>query len=99
MSDIKEPIPGSTRVTDISEESDGTAQTAQSGAEDYTTDVVDAEAARRLALSRFTPAQEKKLMRRIDWHLMPLCSIIFMFKQLDVQNVSSARANHDCRFR
>lgn len=35
----------------------------------------------------FTPAEEKKLLRRIDWHLMPLCSLIFMFKNLDSNNV------------
>jgi hypothetical protein len=34
-----------------------------------------------------TAEEEKKLLRRIDWHLMPLCSIIFMFKNLDSENV------------
>ncbi|KAK8043163.1 major facilitator superfamily domain-containing protein [Apiospora phragmitis] len=38
-----------------------------------------------------TPEEEKKLLRRTDWHLMPLCSIIFMFKNLDSDNVSNAR--------
>ena len=36
-----------------------------------------------------TPEEERKLLRRIDWHLMPLCSIIFMFKNLDSDNVSN----------
>ncbi|KAK8149784.1 hypothetical protein G3M48_005537 [Beauveria asiatica] len=35
--------------------------------------------------------QEKKLLRKIDWRLMTLCSLIFMFKQLDSQNISNAR--------
>ncbi|KAM3477211.1 hypothetical protein MY5147_002813 [Beauveria neobassiana] len=30
--------------------------------------------------------EEKKLLRKIDWRLMTLCSLIFMFKQLDSQN-------------
>ncbi|PMB67623.1 hypothetical protein BM221_005790 [Beauveria bassiana] len=36
--------------------------------------------------------EEKKLLRKIDWRLMTLCSLIFMFKQLDSQNVG---ANHE----
>ncbi|KAK8060880.1 pantothenate transporter [Apiospora saccharicola] len=43
---------------------------------------------RSRARQLLTPEEEKKLLRRIDWHLMPLCSIIFMFKNLDSDNVS-----------
>ncbi|KAM3487820.1 hypothetical protein MY3957_008890 [Beauveria namnaoensis] len=35
--------------------------------------------------------EEKNLLRKIDWRLMTLCSLIFMFKQLDSQNISNAR--------
>lgn len=45
----------------------------------------DAERMRDRTL--LTAEEEKKLLRRIDWHLMPLCSIIFMFKNLDSDNV------------
>ncbi|KAL6699411.1 major facilitator superfamily domain-containing protein [Trichoderma pleuroticola] len=38
-----------------------------------------------------TAEEEKKLLRRVDWHLMPLCSLIFLFKNLDSDNVSNAR--------
>lgn len=31
--------------------------------------------------------EEKKLMRRVDWHLMPLCALIFMVKNVDANNV------------
>lgn len=41
-----------------------------------------------------TAEEEKKLLRRIDWHLMPLCSLIFMFKNLDSQNVRSLIFSH-----
>ena len=34
-----------------------------------------------------TAEEEKKLLRRIDWRLMTLCSLIFMFKNLDSNNV------------
>lgn len=32
--------------------------------------------------------EEKKLLRRVDWHLMPLCALIFMVKNIDANNVS-----------
>ncbi|KAJ2980697.1 hypothetical protein NQ176_g2476 [Zarea fungicola] len=35
--------------------------------------------------------EEKKLLRRIDWRLMTLCSLLFMFKNLDSQNTANAR--------
>ncbi|CAG7916352.1 unnamed protein product [Penicillium olsonii] len=38
-----------------------------------------------------TAAEEKKLLRKIDWRLMTLCSLIFMFKNLDSNNASNAR--------
>jgi hypothetical protein len=43
----------------------------------------DSQGARTL----LTAEEEKKLLRRIDWHLMPLCSLIFLFKNLDSDNV------------
>jgi hypothetical protein len=38
-----------------------------------------------------TAEEEKKLLRRIDWRLMSLCSLIFMFKNLDSNNVRITR--------
>lgn len=32
--------------------------------------------------------EEKKLLRRVDWRLMPLCAVIFMVKNVDANNVS-----------
>lgn len=34
-----------------------------------------------------TAEEEKRLLRKIDWRLMTLCSIIFLFKNLDSNNV------------
>jgi hypothetical protein len=34
-----------------------------------------------------SPQEEKKLLRRIDWHLLPLMAIIYMMKTLDASNV------------
>lgn len=39
-----------------------------------------------------TAEEEKKLLRRVDWHLMPLCSLIFLFKNLDSDNVGNYSA-------
>ena len=35
--------------------------------------------------------EEKKLLRRIDWRIMPLCSVMFLLKNLDADNISNAR--------
>jgi hypothetical protein len=43
------------------------------------------------ARALLTYEEEKKLLRRIDWHLMPLCSIAFLLKNIDSANVSNAR--------
>lgn len=33
--------------------------------------------------------EEKKLLRRIDWRLIPLLSVMYMVKTIDAMNVSS----------
>jgi hypothetical protein len=47
------------------------------------------DAERMRARTVLTAEEEKKLMRRIDWRLMPLCSLMFLVKTLDVDNVST----------
>ncbi|EXJ83050.1 hypothetical protein A1O3_06867 [Capronia epimyces CBS 606.96] len=39
----------------------------------------------------FTAEEEKRLIRRIDWRLLPLLSILYMVKTIDAANVSNAR--------
>lgn len=55
---------------------------------DYEDSINGYDAERMRARTALTAEEEKKLIRRIDWHLMPLCSLIFMFKGLDADNVS-----------
>ncbi|KAM0080734.1 hypothetical protein ACKRZS_007111 [Fusarium odoratissimum] len=43
------------------------------------------------ARTRLSSQQEKKLLRRIDWHLIPLLSVMYMVKSIDAANVSNAR--------
>jgi hypothetical protein len=49
------------------------------------------EAEQMRARALLTYEEEKKLLRRIDWHIMPLCSIAFLLKNIDSANVSNAR--------
>ncbi|KAK2753336.1 hypothetical protein FQN55_003465 [Onygenales sp. PD_40] len=53
---------------------------------------VDGYNANRMrARASLTAEEEKKLLRRIDWHLMPLCAIMFLIKNIDADNVANAR--------
>jgi hypothetical protein len=36
--------------------------------------------------------EEKKLLRRVDWRLVPMCALIFLVKSLDVNNASRAQS-------
>ncbi|SPO02601.1 uncharacterized protein DNG_05274 [Cephalotrichum gorgonifer] len=38
-----------------------------------------------------TYEEEKKLLRRVDWHLMLLCALIFLVKNVDANNAANAR--------
>ena len=53
--------------------------------------IIGYEAEQMRARSLLTYAEEKKLLRRIDWHIMPLCAIAFLLKNIDSTNVSNAR--------
>ncbi|KAF3009983.1 hypothetical protein E8E13_011331 [Curvularia kusanoi] len=46
---------------------------------------------RMRARTLLTAEEEKKLMRRVDWRLMTICSIMFLLKNIDADNVSNAR--------
>ncbi|KAJ5095120.1 pantothenate transporter [Penicillium argentinense] len=43
------------------------------------------------ARAMLSSADEKKLLRRIDWHLIPLLAIMYLLKSVDFTNVSYAR--------
>lgn len=45
------------------------------------------EAERMRARALLTAKQERKLLQRIDWHIMPLCALMFLMKNLDATNV------------
>jgi hypothetical protein len=56
-----------------------------------TDSIIGFEAEQMRARSLLTYEEEKKLLRRIDWHIMPLCAIAFLLKNIDSTNVSNAR--------
>lgn len=35
--------------------------------------------------------EEKALLRRIDWRIMTICSLLFLLKNIDAENISNAR--------
>ncbi|KAJ4302875.1 hypothetical protein N0V90_001766 [Kalmusia sp. IMI 367209] len=49
------------------------------------------DAERMRARTLLSAAEEKKLLRKVDWHLMTLCSIMFLLKNIDADNVANAR--------
>lgn len=42
------------------------------------------------ARATLSSAEEKKLLRRIDWHLIPLLAVMYMLKSVDFTNVRSS---------
>ncbi|KAK3323338.1 major facilitator superfamily domain-containing protein [Cercophora scortea] len=43
------------------------------------------------ARTTLSSAEEKKLLRRMDWHLIPLLAVMYMVKTVDFTNVANAR--------
>ena len=56
-----------------------------------TSNIQGFDADRMRGRTLLTADEEKKLLRRIDWHIMPLCSFMFMLKNMDADNISNAR--------
>lgn len=54
-------------------------------------DVDGFDAERMRDRSLLTAAEEKALLRKIDWRLMTVCSILFLIKNIDADNISNAR--------
>ncbi|KAG4430559.1 hypothetical protein IFR05_013961 [Cadophora sp. M221] len=78
----------------LSEGGKGRLHSVRRGQEidDHDTDLIAGyEADQMRARALLTSEEEKKLLRRIDWHIMPLCAIAFLLKNIDANNVSNAR--------
>jgi hypothetical protein len=49
------------------------------------------EETRRRNRTLLSAEEEKALLRRIDWRIMTICSILFLLKNIDSDNISNAR--------
>jgi hypothetical protein len=49
------------------------------------------DAERMRARAFLTAEEERKLMRKVDLRIMTLCSLLFLFKNIDSDNISNAR--------
>lgn len=54
-------------------------------------DVYGYDAARMRDRALLTAEEEKALMRRVDWRIMVMCSLLFLMKNLDSDNISNAK--------
>ncbi|KAK1448478.1 hypothetical protein CCUS01_11577 [Colletotrichum cuscutae] len=54
-------------------------------------DISGFDAERMRARSLLTADEEKKLMRRVDLRIMTICSLLFLMKNIDSDNISNAR--------
>lgn len=98
----KNDTPGATSTTikssDVSiEESQGQGKanihyvnrTENGSLPEYEGDVIPGYDANLMrARASLSSAEERKLLRRIDWHLIPLLAIMYMVKSVDFTNVS-----------
>lgn len=56
-----------------------------------TADISGFDAERMRARAFLTAEEERKLMRKVDLRIMTLCSLLFLFKNIDSDNISNAR--------
>jgi hypothetical protein len=49
------------------------------------------EETRRRNRTLLSAEEERALLRRIDWRIMTICSILFLLKNIDSDNISNAR--------
>ncbi|EXJ86631.1 hypothetical protein A1O3_03584 [Capronia epimyces CBS 606.96] len=95
MADKIPPATATTAAEELGTDDRGLHYARRGDAVDQTSsvdsDILGYDADRMKARALLTVAEEKRLMRRIDWHLMPLCSLMFLFKNIDANNASNAR--------
>ena len=65
------------------------AQRGISANEDAVAQTADEVARRNRTL--LSAQEEKALLRRIDWRIMTVCSLLFLLKNIDADNISNAR--------
>lgn len=51
----------------------------------------DYETYRRGVLAGFTAEDDRRLMRKVDWHFLPLMALMYIVKQVDYINASTVK--------
>lgn len=75
-------------VTDEDNDNDNdNDNTDANGNSQMRTTIPGYDAHRMRARAALTAEEEKRLLRRIDWRLMPLCSLMFLLKNVDANSV------------
>lgn len=57
--------------------------------DDDTAATSNGELSREAALTALTVEEERKLLRKVDWRLIPLLCLLYLVKKLDETNVRS----------
>lgn len=75
------PFPSNNNIHYVSRKEDGSIK-------EYDEDIIPGYDANLMrARASLSSVEEKRLLRRIDWHLIPLLAIIYMLKSVDFTNV------------
>ncbi|KAJ5414582.1 pantothenate transporter [Penicillium cosmopolitanum] len=75
------PFPSNNNIHYVSRKEDGSLK-------EYDEDIIPGYDANLMrARASLSSVEEKRLLRRIDWHLIPLLAIIYMLKSVDFTNV------------
>lgn len=45
----------------------------------------------RITALDYTPEEAKVIIRKLDWHILPLCFVLYTFSVLDRSNLGNAR--------
>lgn len=63
-------------------------RSGKSAARDNIPSTNESEISREEALTALTADEERKLLRKVDWRLIPLLCMLYLVKKLDESNVS-----------
>lgn len=55
----------------------------------------DDEISREAALTALTVDEERRLIRRVDWRLVPLLCMLYLMKKIDENNVSTFNGENE----
>lgn len=69
--------------------------TAKRAGKDVEIPESDNELSREAALTALTVDEERRLIRRVDWRLVPLLCMLYLMKKIDENNVSTFNGDND----